>query len=87
VEPKVANMLRSRNGNIIEEDRRAVPTTELEGDVGTLGMPLTAPALDTGEVVLKDLKSGVRFEVTGEYYRMSWHVGSIGLDIHCIGMD
>jgi hypothetical protein len=28
VEPKVANMLRRGNGNVIEEDRRAGPTTE-----------------------------------------------------------
>jgi hypothetical protein len=60
VEPKVTNMLRRGNGNVIEEDRRAGPTTEREGNVGTLSSvhldaPSPAPALHTGEVVLKDL--------------------------------
>jgi hypothetical protein len=53
-------MLRRGNGNVIEEDRRAGPTTEREGHVGTLGSihldtPSPTPALDTGEKVLKDL--------------------------------
>jgi hypothetical protein len=37
VDPKVANMLRRGNRNVIEEDRRAEPTTVGEGHVGTLG--------------------------------------------------
>jgi hypothetical protein len=91
VEPKVANRL--RRGNVIEEDRRAGPTTELEGHVGTLGSihldtPSPTLALDTREIVLKDLKGGVRIRVPGEDtsavskrgqegVRMGWHVGSI----------
>jgi hypothetical protein len=35
--PKVANMFRRGNRNIIKEDRGAGPTTEREGHVGTLG--------------------------------------------------
>jgi hypothetical protein len=71
VEPEVVNILRRGNGNDIEEDRMAGPTTERECDTGTLGSfhleaPLPAPALDTGEVVQKDLRSGVRVRVTGE---------------------
>ena len=37
VEPKIANMLGSGDGNVIEENRRAGLTTECEGDVGALG--------------------------------------------------
>jgi hypothetical protein len=71
VQPKVANLLRRGNRNVIEEDRRAGPTTKCEGHVGTLGSihldtPSPTPALDTGEMVLKDLRSGVRIRVTGE---------------------
>jgi hypothetical protein len=71
VEPKVANILRRRNGNVIEEDRRAGPTTKREGHVGTLGsihlvMPLPTRALDTGEMVLKDLRRGVRIRFTSK---------------------
>jgi hypothetical protein len=71
VEPKVANLLRRGNRNVIEEDRRAGPPTESECDVSTLGSihldtPSPTPALDTGEMVLKDLRSGVRIRVTGE---------------------
>jgi DNA topoisomerase IB len=52
---------RSRgNRNVIEEDRRAGPTTKRERHVGTLGSihldtPTPTPALDTGKMVLKDL--------------------------------
>jgi hypothetical protein len=57
--------------NVIEKDRSAGPTTECEGHVGTVGYihldtPLPTPALDTGEVVLKVWRSGVRIRVTGE---------------------
>jgi hypothetical protein len=60
VEPKVVNILRRGNRNVIKEDRRAGPTTEREGHVGTLGSihldtPSPTPALDTREMVLKDL--------------------------------
>jgi hypothetical protein len=52
----------------IEEDRRAGPTRECEGHVGTLGSihldtPSPTPALDIGEMVLKDLISCVRIGV------------------------
>jgi hypothetical protein len=55
-------MLRRGNGNVIEEDRRAGPTTDCEGHVGTFGSihldtPLPTPALNNGEMVLKDLRS------------------------------
>jgi hypothetical protein len=64
-------MLRRGNGNVIKEERRTGPTTECEGDVGTLGSihldtPSPTPTLDTREVVLKDLRSGVRIRVPGE---------------------
>jgi hypothetical protein len=93
VEPKVANMLRRGNGNVIKEHRRAGPTTECEGHVGTLGSihldtPLPTSDLDTGEMVLKDLRSCVRIRVSGEDKSvvskrgkegvgMGWYVGSI----------
>jgi hypothetical protein len=65
MEPKVANMLRRGNGNVIKEDRRSGLMTELEGDVGCIHLdtPLQIPALDAGEV---DLRSGVRIRVTSE---------------------
>ena len=61
MEPKVANMNRSGDGNGVEENRRSGLTTEYEGDVGTLGSihldkPSLATTLDTGQVVLKDWK-------------------------------
>jgi hypothetical protein len=64
-------MLGRGNGNVIEDNRRAGSTTESEGHVGTLDSThldtsLPTPALDTGEMVLKDLRSGVRIGVTGE---------------------
>ena len=57
-------MRRGGYRNIIEEDRRAGPTTECEGGVGTLGLiylnsPSLAPALDVRKVVLEGLGSGV----------------------------
>jgi hypothetical protein len=44
---------------------------EREGYMGSLGSihldtPSPTPALDTGEMVLKDLRNGVRIRVTGE---------------------
>ena len=71
MEPKIANLPRSRNGNIAKVDRRARLTTECEGDVSTLGSiyldtPSPEPALDTGEVGLKGAGNGVRIRVTGE---------------------
>ena len=58
-----------RDRNIIEEDRRAGPTTECEGEVGTFGSihlisPSLAPALDVGKMVLEGLESGVGVRVT-----------------------
>ena len=37
VDLKIVRLLRSWNGNIVEEDGRAVLTTECEGEMGTLG--------------------------------------------------
>jgi hypothetical protein len=64
-------MLRKGNRNVIEEERKAGPATEYEGHVETLGSihldtPSLTPALDTREMLLKDLRSCVRIRVTGE---------------------
>ena len=64
VKPKVANVLRSGHGNIIEKEGRTKPTTECKGEVGTLGsvhLYSSPPGLDAGPVFLKAVKSvGVR---------------------------
>ena len=51
VEPKLAILLGSWNGNVVIEDGRSVLTTECEGEMGTLGAfhshtPSPAPGLD-----------------------------------------
>jgi hypothetical protein len=80
-------MLRRGNWNVSEEDSRAGPTTEREGHAGTLGSihldtPSPTPAMDTGEMVLKDLRSGVRIRVMARI-----QVSSANVAMRVLGWD
>ena len=71
MEPKIAKLLRSWNGNIVKVDRRAGLSTECEGEIRTLGpihlhTPSPATCLDCGKVFLEGSGSSVRVRISDE---------------------
>ena len=71
MEPKIGNLLRSRDGNIIKKEWRARPT-EFKGEEGTLGpiylySPSLGPSLNEGQLLLEGLRSDFRVGIIREY--------------------
>ena len=71
MEPEIANLLKSQNGNIVKKDVKGGLMMACKGEWGQafpshFCTPSPALCLDYRKVILEDMESGVRVRITRE---------------------